>query len=494
MKNREIIDIYEGFDDAGFVFKHNDYLYRGIYKKYKKTYDEVYSQYLKNKLFQYGIIDTKKIKPSLFPELDIAVLYQHTYIPFISYPHEWSTEMMKDAALFHIDLFSKLCKFDLTLKDWHPWNILFEYSKPIFIDFTSIIPQDDLPKQKYLNHKLSNISSIVWDRSSIFIYQMYLLMFQPYFLFPLYLYSKKKYSYARKRILETTLNTSNTTIKKKEIFPDISMEKSLYSILKIIKILTLFEKHQCKKSFYSILRSEISRLKVSQTSSDYTNYYNQKKENYSFTNESRWTTKQITIKHIIKKYKPKTILDIGANTGWYSILAAKLGCKVVAVDVDETCINNLYGRAKKENLNILPLVVDILNIPEPVFPQKNHNLRNSNLNKQPLLKKANQRLNCDMVFVLALIHHLSLGMGKSFEEIIYIIRPFVKKYLILEFVSIEDKLIQNEPSFFPAYNNSKDKFNDYSLVFLLRILKKYYSKIEVIPSNPNSRSIVICEI
>lgn len=48
--------------------------------------------------------------------------------------------MMRDAALLTLDLVEELSAHGLTLKDSHPWNILFDGANPIDIDLTSIAP------------------------------------------------------------------------------------------------------------------------------------------------------------------------------------------------------------------------------------------------------------------------------------------------------------------------------------------------------------------
>ena len=47
-----------------------------------------------------------------------------------------------------------------------------------------------------------------------------------------------------------------------------------------------------------------------------------------------------------------TIFDVACNTGWYSVLAVKLGKHVVAFDIDEACVDALYNQVKTERLDI----------------------------------------------------------------------------------------------------------------------------------------------
>src|SRR5690606_27833646 len=69
-----------------------------------------------------------------------------------------------------------------------------------------------------------------------------------------------------------------------------------------------------------------------------------------------WNDKQRSVAKILKSLQSGTLLDIGCNTGWYSILAAQLGLSVVSMDTDGTCIDALYRHAKENELNITPVV------------------------------------------------------------------------------------------------------------------------------------------
>lgn len=494
--NMKKIYRYEGFDNSGEVFERKDIIFRGIYKDFGDIYREIFNICKVNNLFRLGIIDTKIVKKNIFPELNLELLFQHKRIPFISHPHEWSTEMFKDAAILHLDLFLQLNKYGLILKDWHPLNILFDNSRPIFVDFTSIIPKLLLKDQKYLNlpHIPFYLNNLL-NMDNCLIYEMYQRMFIPYFLLPLFLFQQKKYSFARKRIFETTLHTNRITLSEKEVFGSYSIKRLIYKLQKLIHEFKLTGFKRDELIFIKQLKDRVSNMSVSPKDSGYTSYYDNKRENLDYERESGWSKKQKIISDLLKKYKPHTVLDAGCNTGWYSILAAKHKCEVVAVDIDEACVNQLYFKAKENNYLILPLVLDIANYPEDVFSlpyEDNKKIKKIN-NKYPILQSANKRLQCEMFMMLALFHHLVLGQNKSFSQIISLINKFSLKYLILEFVSIDDPLIQNEPEFFPAYKSNPSNFSSYSMKNLLKELEKFFKKITIIHTDINTRSVIFCE-
>lgn len=485
-----------GFDTAGELFRDDEKIIRGIYPKYELLYRDVLKICEKNNLFQYGIVNTSERKEPFNPEHTFNLLLEHERIPFITYPHEWSASMMKDAALFHIDLFMQLEKYGLTLKDWHPYNILFKNTDPVFVDFLSIIPIGNLEKEEYLTPpQIPLFFGRFWDTRSKYIHEMYRQMYLPYFLLPMTIMAQKKYKIARKRIFETTLNASKTAINLREVLGIYSARRLFFEMRERLKKISLTEPHQSKQKFLRKLINELNHLDVQPPSSAYVKYYNLKNENFDFKPNAEWTNKQLVVHNAIQRLKPQTVLDLACNTGWFSILAANLGSSVVAVDIDESCVDKLYEYAKNEHLSILPLVIDITHATEDVFPLSQDDLiyQKRMTHTTPLLISAERRLQCDMVLVLALIHHLVLGQNMDFTRIRKILDPLSKKYLIIEFVAKTDNLIVEDPGFFPAFKTNPDAFDWYTMENLLAELKTVFKTIDIVDSYPETRKLLICK-
>ena len=68
---------------------------------------------------------------------DWAAVLRHERIPFISYPYEWSFEMLRDAAKLQLDLTAAALAEDLTTKDATSYNVQFVGARPTFIDIGS---------------------------------------------------------------------------------------------------------------------------------------------------------------------------------------------------------------------------------------------------------------------------------------------------------------------------------------------------------------------
>ena len=486
---------FVGFDSGGEVFLSQGRVLRGIYPGNGALYRQVLRTCEAHDLFRFGIVATRESHANPHPDLSYDLVLEHERVPFVSYPHEWPASMLKTAALFHIDLYTELGPHGLTIKDWHPYNVLFKDTEPVFVDFTSIIPVDNLQDEEYLTPPHVPVPfRHVWDTTSAYFYEMYRRLCVPYLLLPLYLMHYGRHGRARARMFETTLGIP-CAITLGEVFPYGGLDRWRYEAKGSLKKLALVQRGPIKHWFLRLLRGEVQCLSVSPRPSGYSNYYAAKDEAFGFEPASDWADKQLVVYEAIKRFRPQTLLDVASNTGWFSVLAAKLGCRVVAFDIDEACIDVLYKRAKQDALSILPLVMDLTKPTPDVFPLEYENEPQRSLiaGDFPVLLSADKRLKCDMVLALAIVHHLALGQGQSFSEIVQTLSAFTNKYLLVEFIARDNKLIVAEPAFFPALDADPLRFGWYTLDNFTRELRRRFRHVETKKSHPASRFIVICE-
>jgi ribosomal protein L11 methylase PrmA len=163
------------------------------------------------------------------------------------------------------------------------------------------------------------------------------------------------------------------------------------------------------------------------------------------------------------------MLDIGSNRGWHSQLATSLGVEnVVAFDTDETAVNRLYHDVKSQKQAILPLVMDFRN-PSP---------------ETQIEESARDRLKCDMVLALALVHHLVFKHFLRFDKIVSTLLSFTKRMLVVEFVPKEDQYVSQWWS--PLYSW-------YTLENFIAELRRHFRNVSVHPSDPKPRVLLVCE-
>jgi SAM-dependent methyltransferase len=481
-----------GFDAAAEVISYDGRLLRGVYAGHGAICRQVLGLCESRNLFQYGIVPTRELPVSPFPELPFELVLEHERIEPVSYPHEWSASMLKDAALLHLDLCLALAECGLTIKDWHPYNVLFRGTEPVFVDFTSIIPAEQLGREPYLsNRRAPPLFGSLWDDAAKCVYDMYRRMYRPYFLTPLEMMRRRRHAQARKRLLETTLNAAGQSMHPDEV----GANRVVRRAREIGNCLALLEHDRHKRRFFWKLRRQLERLPVAPPPSAYSRYYELKGEDSPFQPSPDWTEKQQAVHELLQRHRPETVLDAASNTGWFSVLAAKLGSRVVALDIDEACVDTLYQHARQEKLPILPLVMDLTRLPgaveaqefpeEPKRPLVTHTL--------PLLLPAEDRLACDLVLALALVHHLALGQAQSLCEIVDTLASLGRRYLLVEFVARDDKLIVDEPSFFAAYNARPREFDWYTRERFVEALRARFRHVESLRCIAATRSLLLCQ-
>ena len=190
----------------------------------------------------------------------------------------------------------------------------------------------------------------------------------------------------------------------------------------------------------------------------------------------------------MKKYKPETVIDIGCNTGWFSILAEHLGSKVISIDTNETVVDNLYLYSKKHKLNILPLKIAFKNLDKKYFYKKYPfpNRKRKELYSAPIL-----RLKSDLTLCLALVHHLVLASGISVDKVMNILARITKKVLVIEVPNLQDNLIQRDLSYYRYIKNATSE--QYSEDKFIKEGRKYFKKVTIYPSHPETRKIIVFE-
>jgi SAM-dependent methyltransferase len=225
-------------------------------------------------------------------------------------------------------------------------------------------------------------------------------------------------------------------------------------------------------------------LRNSNRSSNYLGYYQEKSEQFNFDDSSDWNSKQISVREVIRRAKPADVLDLGCNTGWFSVLAAKNNCRVKSLDIDPVIVDYLYLQAKRDQLDIECGVQDFETI--AFFKQISLSDR-----EMPVANSRNlpaSSYDADMVLSLGLIHHLVLGLGYSLEKVMELLSSLSRQTLVLEFVGLDDDKILSEQNFFPAFNQSKLGYTKESVI---KIGLGFFEKVEIFPSNPITRELLV---
>jgi len=361
----------------------------------------------------------------------------------------------------------------------------------VFVDFTSLTTSQGLFAEKYLEANRQYWQASVQKRMVALIQEIFARMYQPYFLNPLTFYACGERECVRPLIENTTLNASTSTISLRDCLPKRLIRRTtIKKVIRFFKALKNEKKAFAKLArdsnigaFYTDMRRHVEGLPVAAGVSAYSAYYNAKGEDQDYVYSDAWNNKQKSVYNALNSSDIESVLDVACNTGWYALMAEKLGKSVVAFDIDEGCIETLYMQVRDECLNVLPLVMNFTQL-----TQDRYSIHDGN----KVLINAVERLRSDSVIALGIIHHLVLGLGLSFDEILDSFIALSKKQLVIEFVDSADAMIRNEPEFFPAFSKNRSLISDYDMQTLITKIESRGFLVEVCASHPETRKMLIC--
>lgn len=396
-------------DPSGFIFEKNGVLYRQVNISFKEHFDHFIQSGCYDQLVEKGLlIPHEDVNENLTGYADHYKTIRPERIEFISYPYEWSFDMLKDAALLTLHLVKEGLQHDMILKDASPYNIQWHKGKFIFIDTLSFEKYEEAPWIAYRQ-------------------------FCESFLGPLLImhYSKQQLS----QLMLSWPDGIPLTITR-SLLPKRS-RLSLHTYLHIHLHAKVAQKKNGQGKIRSLSKQKllnligsleilVSKLNVPAQQSTWSEYYDEAAQRNDYLAQK----KKVIEEWINKTETIKTVADLGANEGEFSKLPAAKNIFTLAADLDPYCINRLYNKIKESReKNIQPLVIDLSN-PTPAIGVNNKE-RSSFIN----------RLNADLVMALALIHHLAIGKNIPFEMIAATLRG-AGRTLIIEFVPKEDEKIK----------------------------------------------------
>ena len=453
-------------DNSGFIFYDQGEIFRAITYSYKNNYDHL----IQSGLFNY-LVEEKLLVPHseevLSDKFDnkIYKVIQPDKIDFITYSYEWCFSQLKDAALTTLKIQKAALKYGMTLKDSSAYNIQFFRGRPILIDILSFeIVNDGEPWQAY-NQFCKN------------------------FLVPLALaaFSDVRLNLMLKNFIDGIPLDLTVKIlgKKAFLFPGIFVHIYLHSKFQVRysdknNPLSVKKKLMSKEALFRLtenLETTINKLRLKKNKTKWSNYYSNAYHTKTYLKE-----KKEIVKSYIEKVKPNRVVDLGANDGEFSKIAAASSKVVLAFDSDPYCIEECYNYTKKNNIqNLFPIVADLTN-PSPSIGW-------ANSERLSLLERSNAEPACSvgrLVLALAIIHHLCISNNVPFNLLV----DFIDKmgdWLIIEFIPKSDPLVKKLLLY------RKDIFENYNVEFFEKEFMKYFSIIEYKKVSDTERMIYLME-
>jgi SAM-dependent methyltransferase len=405
-------------DPAGAVYRLPGRILRSVHSPFVKDLEDFLATRAAMQAAEEGrLVRSIRQPPSEYGD----ELWEHQLIPFPSFPYEWPPEMLQAAASLTLDLAETTIEDGFGLKDATPYNILFHGSRPVFVDVLSFERRDPLDS--------------TWLAYGQFVRTFLLpLMANRYFGLPLGqilmgqrdgIEPETMYQWAGSCRKLTPIFLSLVTIPKwlgatksaaSQVYrskPAASPEQARFVLSGLLR--------QCRRQLRSLSPDQAKDSKWS-------GYLDHK----SLYSAAQLQQKEAFVREAVDLARPQTVLDAGANEGRFSVLAARHGAAVVAIDSDPAVMGTLWRTAREKNLDILPLVVDLTR-PTPAVGWRNQECAS-------FLERA--RGGFDLVMMLAVVHHMLVTERIPLEDLLALADELSRGYVLIEFVAPPDEMFQ----------------------------------------------------
>ncbi|REJ77575.1 MAG: SAM-dependent methyltransferase [Acidobacteria bacterium] len=415
-------------DPDGRVIVSGDRVFRFVYPRGQESLSRFLNSELFSALSDSGeVIGTRHADKDVGREIadrhsikGFASVLEHDAVPFASFAYEWCPEMLASAARLTLKLAESAAESQWGLKDATPYNILFRGTRPVFIDLLSFEEREPLdpvwkPNAQFIRTFLLPLQLAKYIR----------LPFRPFFLLgrdgiePETAYEVSGWFARWLTPLRTTATLPALLSKKSE-------DGSIYNPR------TSKSPEQAAFVFARILRGLRKKLDSAspqaQRGSVWSGYMDQ-----NLSVEPGYVDqKKDLVREFVASHSPRTVLDIGCNTGEFSKIAARSGSRTVSIDTDEVVIDELFRSADNESLDILPLVIDISR-PSPAVGWMNSE-------NPSFIARAAGRF--EAVLMLAVVHHLLVTERIPLEEVVDLIASIDTRALLIEWVSPDDPMFR----------------------------------------------------
>jgi hypothetical protein len=348
-----------------------------------------------------------------------GLLLEHAVVPFPSHPAEWPSEMLLAAGLLTLDLAGSALHSGYGLKDATPLNVLFRGPTPVFVDVLSFEKRDPLDP--------------TWRPYAQFVRT---------FLLPLL-----AHRYAGMALRDVFLSRRDG-LEPTELLPAmrglVRLQPAVFTHVVLANWLSRLpsadsagsrirrETDPAKAGF--ILNWNLRRLRKvleKHASRRHSTPWSTYDEVNSYTAEAV-AAKEAFVRRAVQSRAPEWILDVGANRGRHSIVAAEAGARVVSIDTDPVVIGRLWAEAAVRKLDILPLIVDFAR-PTPGLGWRNDEFPS-------FLQRAQGRF--QGVLLLAVLHHLLVTEGIPLREVLRVCTELASNFAVVEFVPPHDPMFR----------------------------------------------------
>lgn len=413
-------------DRDGFLFERNGQLLRQVNRSYAPHYDLLMESGLYDQLAEAGdLVRHRELEaPGMAPELAYKVI-QPDPLEFVSYPYEWCFSQLKDAAMLTLKTQKRALESGLTLKDASAYNVQFHASRPLLIDSLSFSRFE--PGEPWIAYR----------------------QFCQHFLAPLALMAYRDVRLGQ--LLRVHLDgvplglTSRLLPLRTRLRGGLQIHIHLHASMQRRASGSPTTGHGSGVSrrgmlgLIDSLERAIRALDWEPAGTEWSDYV----EVHAYS-PAAFEAKRRAVEAFLDEAEPRSVWDLGANTGVFSRLSSSRRTPTIAFDLDPGAVELNYRQCRTEvEPHLLPLLLDLTN-PSPSQGWA-HRERDSLVRRGP----------AGAMLALALVHHLAIGNNLPLSSVAEYLAELGPR-LLIEYVPKGDPQVQR------MLANRADIFDDYS--------------------------------
>ena len=455
-------------DTAARVVLKEGIYYRYIFNEYKEEYDAFMQSGLYEELSSKGFLISHSELQYDGSDNNVYKLLLPEQIHFQSYPFCWSYTQWRKAIIAYLEINKIALKYGMLLKDATPFNFYFKNGRAVLLDTSSFIFFKEgtpwLAYKQFCSEFLSPIALMHYNG------QIWSSLIKGYLNgMPLNFVSKQLplkswfnltcllHIHLHAKYANTEVSVQQENTRKSKVQEGFTKEK-LLSLLDMI----LSTVKNWKQAYH--------------LDKNWQGYYEHDIESPIYLGQ-----KEDIIKKWLNEVKPKTVIDLGANTGRFSMLAAKQVEQVIAIESDYNCVEAIENATDKGALKNITVMQMDLTETSPNFGVLEKEYTSI------FQRLGNKNLSPSLIMGLAIVHHLHISKFLSFPQIAELFAKFNSNYLIVEFVPIEDSKVQL------LIKNKQRDFSSYTQENFTAALLKYFKLIEIRKIEGSKRELLLLE-
>lgn len=399
-------------DPAGSLVVERDRAVRTIRPEFREPVFE-----FQNSEFYRRAVERGDMVPSFVEDGADGLRLIHPRVRIPAYPWEWTATQWLAAAELTLRLCDEALDDGWILKDATPLNVLFEGARPVLVDVLSFERRDP--------------GNPLWLAYGQYVRTFLLpLLMKKMLQWPLELTSFKRDGY-----------------EPAELYAALSWGRRLSpAALWPVTIPALLDKgkggqtgvqkkqpardpeftlHALKRTVAGLRKRTRSAMPGS-ASSEWAEYTS----TLSHYSAAESEQKRAWIRGLLEELRPAMVLDVGANTGEFSRMAAEAGAQVVALERDADAAERIAQMSVAKGLRIQTIHADLAR-PTPAVGWENRE-------SSALLPRLEGQF--DVVMLLAVIHHLLLLEQIPLRAILELTSRLTTRFAIVEWVPATDPM------------------------------------------------------